>query len=173
MSEAKSRQLTHLDQSGNATMVDVGDKAMTHREASARAVIAMRPETLALIEQGGHKKGDVFGVARIAGIQAAKKCSDLIPLCHPLALSSIHVEFHVDKDNSHVIVDSICKLSGQTGVEMEALTAASIAALTIYDMCKAVDREMVIQDLRLMSKSGGQTGNWQRNVGKDEGNPCD
>lgn len=143
-------------------MVDVGNKSVSQREASARAVIAMQPETLQLIRQGGHKKGDVFGVARIAGIQAAKKCSDLIPLCHPLALSSIHVDFDIDDAESSVIIDAVCKLTGQTGVEMEALTAASVAALTIYDMCKAVDRGMVIKDVRLMAKSGGQSGNWQR-----------
>lgn len=159
MSDSK---LTHLDESGNATMVDVGSKAMSEREARARAVIAMKPETLELIRQGGHKKGDVFGVARIAGIQAAKKCSDLIPLCHPLALSSIHVDFDIDETTSSVIIHSVCKLTGQTGVEMEALTAASIAALTVYDMCKAVDREMVIRDISLMAKSGGRSGNWQR-----------
>jgi cyclic pyranopterin phosphate synthase len=162
MSERKSDRLTHVDERGEARMVDVSDKASSVREARARAVVSMKPETLRLICEGGHKKGDVLAVARIAGIQAAKKCSDLIPLCHPLSLSAVNVSFDVDETGSRVIVKTGCKLTGQTGVEMEALTAASVAALTIYDMCKAVDRGMVIGELQLMSKSGGQSGAWHR-----------
>ncbi len=157
-----SSQLTHLDASGNARMVDVGQKPISERQATARAEISMLPETLALIVSGGHKKGDVFAVARIAGIQAAKKCSDLIPLCHPLMLSAVKVELRPDAAGNRVIIDATCKLAGQTGVEMEALTAASVAALTIYDMCKAVDRGMEITSVRLLEKSGGKSGDWQR-----------
>jgi cyclic pyranopterin phosphate synthase len=154
--------LTHLDDQGAAHMVDVTDKQSTQRIAVAQAMVTMLPETLALIEQGGHKKGDVFAVARIAGIQAAKRCSDLIPLCHPLMLSSVDVQFESDRDNSTVTIFATCKLSGQTGVEMEALTAASIAALTLYDMCKAVDKGMVISQLQLLEKQGGKSGSWRR-----------
>lgn len=154
--------LTHLDKHGNANMVDVGDKAVTARTARAEAVVRMLPETLQLITEGRHAKGDVFGVARIAGIQAAKKCSELIPLCHPLMLSSVKVELHADPASSSVHILAICKVSGQTGVEMEALTAASVAALTIYDMCKAVDRGMEISRIRLLEKAGGKSGSWQR-----------
>ncbi len=153
--------LTHIDEQGRARMVDVGAKASTRREASAEALVAMQPATLRLILEGGHNKGDVFSVARIAGIQAAKKCADLIPLCHPLALSSVEVGFDPDLAGSQVRILATCKLTGQTGVEMEALTAASIAALTIYDMCKAVDRGITINQLRLIAKSGGQSGTWQ------------
>jgi len=155
-------KLTHLDESGAAHMVDVSDKASTSREAIAQATVNMLPETLALIESGGHKKGDVFAVARIAGIQAAKRCSDLIPLCHPLMLTGIDVQLSADTKNSAVRIEARCKLSGQTGVEMEALTAASVAALTIYDMCKAVDRGMVISEIQLQEKRGGKSGDWQR-----------
>jgi len=154
--------LTHLNDQGQAHMVDVGEKAVTARSASAEAFIIMLPATLQLITDGKHKKGDVFAVARIAGIQAAKKCSDLIPLCHPLMLSNIQVELHPDAENSQVRILATCKVSGQTGVEMEALTAASVAALTIYDMCKAVDRGMVISNVRLLEKAGGKSGLWQR-----------
>jgi cyclic pyranopterin phosphate synthase len=164
MSEPE-KHLTHLDKDGNARMVDVSDKATTVREATARARIQMEPETLLLIEKGEHKKGDVFSVAKIAGIQAAKKCADLIPLCHPLALSAIDVNFIVDSEKNQVEIRTLCRLTGQTGVEMEALTAASVAALTIYDMCKGVDRGMTIGDIELLTKSGGRSGNWQR-VGK-------
>ncbi len=155
-------ELTHLDASGRAAMVDVGDKDVTRREAVAAASIFMQPETLALIERGGHSKGDVFAVARIAGIQAAKRCSDLIPLCHPLPLSSVKVELEANPAAGSVDITATCKLAGRTGVEMEALTAASVAALTIYDMCKAVDRGMVIGEVRLLEKSGGASGDWQR-----------
>jgi cyclic pyranopterin phosphate synthase len=155
-----AKQLTHIDASGSATMVDVSDKANTVREASAEAYVQMKPETLALIAAGGNKKGDVLAVARIAGIQAAKKCSEMIPLCHPLLLSSVKLELTVDSEANRVHIIASCKLTGQTGVEMEALTAASIAALTVYDMCKAVDRGMEITGLRVLQKSGGKSGDW-------------
>ena len=152
--------LTHLDSQGRANMVDVTDKAVTSREAVAQAVVRMRPETLAMIVNGGHPKGDVFAVARIAGIQAAKKTSDLIPLCHPLMLTSVKVELSAQGTDAVLIV-ARCKLAGQTGVEMEALTAASVAALTIYDMCKAVDRGMTIEGLRVLEKLGGKSGHFK------------
>lgn len=154
--------LTHIDDQGRARMVDVGGKQVTERAATASAVISMEPETLALILSGDSKKGDVLGVARIAGIQAAKKCSDLIPLCHPLALTSAEVTFDCDKPTSRVLIRATCKVSGKTGVEMEALTAASVAALTIYDMCKAVDRGMVISEVALKEKAGGKSGTYKR-----------
>ncbi len=153
-------QFTHINASGEAQMVDVTEKAITQREATAESKIIMLPSTLQLIIDGGHKKGDVFFVARLAGIQAAKKCSDLIPLCHPLMLSSVKVDLAADVENSCVTIQASCKLAGQTGVEMEALTAASVAALTIYDMCKAVDKGMVINQTRLLLKSGGKSGEW-------------
>lgn len=152
--------LTHLDAQGRANMVDVTAKAVTAREAVAEARIQMLPETLQMIEQGGHPKGDVYAVARIAGIQAAKKTHELIPLCHPLLLTSIKVDLQADGDGC-VRIEARCKLAGQTGVEMEALTAASVAALTIYDMCKAVDKGMVIHGVRLLEKVGGKSGHWQ------------
>jgi cyclic pyranopterin phosphate synthase len=155
-------KLTHLDAAGRASMVDVGEKAVTQREALAAASVYMDAATLELIESGGHSKGDVFSVARVAGIQAAKRCSDLIPLCHPLQLTSVKVELSANRDKSCVDILARCKLAGRTGVEMEALTAASVAALTVYDMCKAVDRAMVIGDLRLLEKSGGASGEWRR-----------
>jgi cyclic pyranopterin phosphate synthase len=152
--------LTHLDSQGRANMVDVTDKAVTFREAVAQARVRMLPQTLRMIVNGEHPKGDVFAVARIAGIQAAKKTSDLIPLCHPLMLTGVKVELAADGDDAVLIV-ARCKLSGQTGVEMEALTAASVAALTIYDMCKAVDRGMVIEQVCLLEKLGGKSGHFQ------------
>lgn len=152
--------LTHLDAKGHAHMVDVADKAVTARLATAEAVVRMRPQTLNMIVQGEHPKGDVFAVARIAGIQAAKKTSELIPLCHPLMLSSVKVELVAQGDDA-VHITATCKLAGQTGVEMEALTAASVAALTIYDMCKAVDRGMTIEQVRLLEKQGGKSGHYQ------------
>jgi cyclic pyranopterin monophosphate synthase len=155
-------KLTHLDSQGQAQMVDVGEKSVTHRTATAEAIIELKPETLELIVEGGHKKGDVFAVARIAGIQAAKKCSDLIPLCHPLMLSSVNVELKANEEESQVFIQATCKLAGQTGVEMEALTAASVAALTVYDMCKAVDRGMIIKSVQLLEKAGGKSGTWTR-----------
>ena len=162
MSNNPGEKLTHLDDQGRAHMVDVGGKDITERIATAGAAVVMRPETLAMIQGGETKKGDVLAVARIAGIQAAKKCSDLIPLCHPLALTSVKVEFEADVDAGKINILATCKVSGKTGVEMEALTAASVAALTIYDMCKAVDRGMQIQDLMLRQKSGGKSGDWSR-----------
>ncbi|NWB89292.1 cyclic pyranopterin monophosphate synthase MoaC [Pseudomonas gingeri] len=149
--------LTHLDAEGRASMVDVTDKDPSNREAQAQAWIRMLPSTLKLIQQNGHPKGDVFAVARIAGIMAAKKTHELIPLCHPLMLSSIHVELSAEEPDSVKIV-STCRLNGRTGVELEALTAASVAALTIYDMCKAVDRGMVIERVQLLRKQGGKSG---------------
>ncbi|MDO9318703.1 MAG: cyclic pyranopterin monophosphate synthase MoaC [Gammaproteobacteria bacterium] len=155
-------ELTHLDAQGNARMVDVGGKAITSRSATAQATVAMLPATLQLIIAGGHKKGDVLAVARIAGIQAAKKCSDLIPLCHPLMLNSVKVDFEMDEDASRIIITTVCSLDGKTGVEMEALTAASVAALAIYDMCKAVDKGMVIERICLQEKLGGKSGHYVR-----------
>ncbi|MDG1580087.1 cyclic pyranopterin monophosphate synthase MoaC [Pseudomonas sp. GOM6] len=152
--------LTHLDSQGRANMVDVTDKAVTSREASAEARVRMLPETLRMIVDGDHPKGDVFAVARIAGIQAAKKTHELIPLCHPLLLTGVKVELAAEGDDCVRIV-ARCKLAGQTGVEMEALTAASVAALTIYDMCKAVDRGMTIENVRLLHKSGGKSGEYR------------
>ena len=152
--------LTHLDSQGRAHMVDVTDKAATFREATAEAWVRMRPQTLQMIVEGAHPKGDVFAVARIAGIQAAKKTADLIPLCHPLMLSGVKVELTAEGDDA-VRIRARCKLTGQTGVEMEALTAASVAALTLYDMCKAVDRGMVIENVRLLEKLGGKSGHFK------------
>lgn len=159
---SKSHSLSHLDASGKANMVDVSEKVVTFRQATASGKVIMQPETLRLITTGEHKKGDVFSVSRIAGIQAAKKCADLIPLCHPLMLSKVSVDFEVDTKNNLVKVISLCKLSGQTGVEMEALTAVSVAALTLFDMCKAVDPSMVISDIQVENKQGGKTGMWER-----------
>jgi cyclic pyranopterin phosphate synthase len=153
-------QLTHLDSQGHAHMVDVSEKDITTRVARAEAFVEMLPETLALITGGKHKKGDVLAVARIAGIQAAKKCSDLIPLCHPLMLSKVSVELTPEVELNRVRIDTMCKLNGRTGVEMEALCAASVAALTLYDMCKAVDRGMTVTGLRVMEKQGGKSGHW-------------
>ncbi len=153
-------KLTHLNEQGEAHMVDVSDKDKTERVAIAQAVISMQAETLTMISEGSHKKGDVLAVARIAGIQAAKQCSNLIPLCHPLMLTSIKVDCEADEKNSCVRITSQCKLNDRTGVEMEALTAASIAALTIYDMCKAVDKGMIVSDVKLLEKKGGRSGHW-------------
>ena len=158
--------LTHTDAQGQASMVDVGEKAATQREARAEAYITMRPETLSLVQDNGLKKGDVLAVARIAGIQAAKQCSQLIPLCHPLMLNYTGVEFELQFDEScqpiksRIRIESCCRLSGKTGVEMEALTAASVAALTVYDMCKAADKNMRVDGLRVLEKSGGKSGHY-------------
>ena len=157
-------QLTHINDQGAARMVDIGDKAVTERTAVAAAVVSMQAQTMTLLEQGAHKKGDVLAVARIAGIQAAKKCADLIPLCHSLMLTSVEVSFALDSATSQVHIEACCKVSGKTGVEMEALTAVAVAALTIYDMCKAVDRGMEISGIALLRKEGGKSGLWQRNV---------
>ncbi|MEK9945323.1 MAG: cyclic pyranopterin monophosphate synthase MoaC [Alphaproteobacteria bacterium] len=153
-------KLTHFDAAGNAQMVDVSDKDVTERIASAGATITMQPDTLALIQEGRAKKGDVLGTARLAGIMAAKKTADLIPLCHPLALSSVTVDLVCDPERNAVDITATCKLKGRTGVEMEALTAASVAALTVYDMCKAVDRGMVISEVKLLHKAGGKSGDF-------------
>jgi indole-3-glycerol phosphate synthase len=153
---------THLDAEGRARMVDVSDKQETERVAIAGARVVMRPETLERIRSGDFAKGDVLAVARLAGIIAAKRTAELIPLCHPLALTSVNVDLECMTQRSAVEITATCKLRGRTGVEMEALTAASIAALTVYDMCKAVDRGMIITDLRLLRKSGGRSGNWER-----------
>lgn len=149
---------THIDDDGNAVMVDVSAKAGTERTATARGSVYMQPETLARIMEGGVKKGDVLSVAQLAGIMGAKKTPDLIPLCHPLALTSVKVNLTTDPDRNAVDIEATCKLKGQTGVEMEALTACSVAALTVYDMCKAVDRGMRISDIRLTHKAGGKSG---------------
>jgi cyclic pyranopterin phosphate synthase len=151
-------KLTHLDATGNAHMVDVSDKHVTSRSATARAQVNMLPETLALILGGTAKKGDVLATARIAGIMAAKKTHELIPLCHPLLITKVSVDFTADEKTSSIEVSATVRVEGKTGVEMEALTACSIAALTLYDMCKAVDRGMKITDLRLTEKSGGKSG---------------
>ena len=155
---AKSDTLTHLDEDGRVSMVDVGWKPVTDREAVARGHVSMQPETLRLIEQGLMKKGDVLTIAQLAGIMAAKRTSELIPLCHPLPLNKVDVALELDEPNSRIIVTATARTSGKTGVEMEALTAVSVAGLTVYDMCKAVDRGMCIEVVRLVSKTGGQSG---------------
>lgn len=152
--------LTHLDDAGAANMVDVSAKDVTHRIAVARGTVTMRPETLELIRSGNAKKGDVIGTARIAGILGAKKTHELIPLCHPLMLSKVSIDIEPDDGLPGLVVTATTKVSGQTGVEMEALTACSVACLTIYDMAKAVDRGMVIGDIRLLEKAGGKSGHW-------------
>ena len=154
-------KLTHINENGDAQMVDVSDKNNTAREAKAGAVVLMKAETLALIVSGSHKKGDVLAVARVAGIQAAKKCWELIPLCHPLMLSKVSIELTPNQEKSCIEIIATAKLDGKTGVEMEALTAASITALTIYDMCKAVDRFMRIDNVQLLEKKGGKSGHWK------------
>ncbi len=156
--------LTHFNQAGEAYMVDVGDKSVTKRTAVAEGQIRMLDKTLELIKQGTHKKGDVFGIARIAGIMAAKRTADLIPLCHPLALTKVTVDFKILEDDVAVECRAQVQTSGQTGVEMEALTAVQIALLTIYDMCKAVDRGMIMTDIRLLEKIGGKSGHWVREL---------
>jgi cyclic pyranopterin phosphate synthase len=153
---------THFDKEGKAQMVDVSDKAETERVATAQGSVIMRPATLALIKEGGVEKGDVLSVARLAGIMGAKKTPDLIPLCHPLALTSVQVDLTLDEARNAVDITATCKLVGKTGVEMEALTAVSVAALTVYDMCKAVDKGMQIVDIRLTHKSGGKSGTYER-----------
>ncbi|WP_299668970.1 cyclic pyranopterin monophosphate synthase MoaC [uncultured Psychromonas sp.] len=156
-----SATFTHINQDGKANMVDVTAKEVTVRQAIAEAYVDMSPETLALIVNGQHHKGDVFATARIAGIMAAKKTSDLIPLCHPLALTKVEVNITAETDMNRVRIESLCKLSGKTGVEMEALTAASVAALTIYDMCKAIQKDMVISAVKLLEKKGGKSGHFK------------
>nr|WP_320142141.1 cyclic pyranopterin monophosphate synthase MoaC [uncultured Cohaesibacter sp.] len=164
MSDAK---LTHLDDTGAANMVDVSAKTPTVRIAVASANVRMKRETLDLILSGNTKKGDVLATARIAGIMAAKRTHELIPLCHPLALSKVAVDIEADEDLPGLMITATAKLTGQTGVEMEALTAASIAGLTIYDMAKAVDKGMVISDVRLLEKQGGKSGHWQADTNEN------
>ncbi len=155
-------ELTHFNQLGEVHMVDVGDKDVTHRVGVAEGRIVMEAETLAMIEGGNHKKGDVLGIARIAGIMGAKKTSDLIPLCHPLAITKVELSFRTDTESKSVYCMGVVETRGQTGVEMEALTAVQVALLTIYDMCKAVDRGMVMSNIQLVHKSGGKSGDWNR-----------
>jgi cyclic pyranopterin phosphate synthase len=157
----REQRLTHLDSRGEARMVDVGDKAVTSRLAVARAQIRMKPETLSVILASELSKGDALVTARIAAIQAAKKTSDLIPLCHPLPITKVSVELRADHALPGIVIEVTCKVRGQTGIEMEALTAASVAALTVYDMAKSIDRGMVIEQVMLIEKSGGKTGEWR------------
>lgn len=157
-----SDRFTHFDAEGQAHMVDVGDKDVTERVAVASGRIRMQAQTLAMIQEGGHKKGDVLGVARIAGIMAAKRTSELVPLCHPLPLTKVSIEFTPDPHLREIRALATAKTRGQTGVEMEALCAVQVALLTVYDMCKAVDRGMVIESVRLEEKSGGKSGHWRR-----------
>ena len=154
-------KLSHIDDDGKAAMVDVSDKDVTERSATAQGAVVMAPNTMRLIEAGEVKKGDVLTVARLAGIMGAKKTPELIPLCHPLALNAIDVELTLDPDRNAVLISATCRVKGRTGVEMEALTAVAIAALTIYDMCKAVDRAMRLTDIRLVEKSGGRSGTFR------------
>ncbi len=156
-----TQNLTHVDNRGKASMVDVSDKAVSIREARAEVFVQLNAKTVDKIKENSMKKGDVLCVARIAGIQAAKKCADLIPLCHLLMLSKVAIDFEW-VGNNHLRIESYCKLSGKTGVEMEALTAASVAALTIFDMCKAIDRAMIIDGLKVLEKKGGRSGHWVR-----------
>ena len=155
-------KLTHFNQAGEAHMVDIADKASSARRAVAAGRIVMQAQTLELIQQGGHKKGDVLGVARVAGIMATKRTAELVPMCHPLALTHVAVEFATDLDSNAIECTVTAETTGQTGVEMEALTGVQVSLLTIYDMCKSVDRGMVISDVRLLEKSGGKSGPWTR-----------
>lgn len=161
-----SEQLTHLDSNGHATMVDVGDKAITSRTAVAQGEVRMSANTLAAIRDGNVPKGDVLAAARIAGIMAAKKTPDLIPLCHTLLLTKVALDFEVDEDEQRVLITATVRCNGQTGVEMEALTAVSVAALTIYDMAKALDKGMIIGAICLLEKQGGKSGEWRRDQAK-------
>jgi cyclic pyranopterin phosphate synthase len=157
------RKLSHLDEQGRARMVDVSDKGVSRRIAIARGSIEMRPETLALILEDKIEKGDVFSVARVAGIMAAKKTSELIPMCHPLNITSVEIDLSPQENPARVEIEAAVRVDGKTGVEMEAMTAVCVAGLTIYDMCKAVDREMSIREIRLVKKSGGKSGTFIRN----------
>jgi cyclic pyranopterin monophosphate synthase len=154
--------LTHLDESGRARMVDVSDKAITQREATARAIVSMQPATARLIGAGAMAKGDVLAVAQVAGVMAAKRTPDLIPLCHPLPITGVDMTFDLDVERARLEIHATVRVTGRTGVEMEALTAASVAALTVYDMCKAVDRGMSIGNVELLHKVGGKSGEFQR-----------
>lgn len=156
-------KLTHLDESGSARMVDVGEKLITERLAVASGFVSMSADALSMVLEASNKKGDVLAIARVAGIQAAKQCSNLIPLCHPLMLDSAKVNLELGTDG--IKIEAICKISGRTGVEMEALTAVSVAALTIYDMCKAADKAMIIRDIQLDRKVGGRGGEYQKDQG--------
>lgn len=160
MTKHDSTNLTHFDAAGHAHMVDVADKAVTRRTAIATGSIRMLPETLAVIAQGNAKKGDVIGIARIAAIQAAKRTSDLIPLCHPLAITKVSTAFELDVENSRIHCEVTVQCEGKTGVEMEALTATSVGLLTIYDMCKAIDRGMTLEQVKLKEKHGGKSGSY-------------
>lgn len=163
MADQSTRQnpaLSHVDQQGKAAMVDVTDKAISQRTAVAEGFISMSDIAFDMLKNNQHKKGDVLAVARIAGIQAAKKCSDLIPLCHPLMLTKVQVDFALCEHQKCVRIEALCKLAGQTGVEMEALTAVSVAALTLFDMCKAVDPGMQISGIRVLQKTGGKSAHW-------------
>jgi cyclic pyranopterin phosphate synthase len=153
-------EFSHLDQQGNANMVDITNKQPTSRSASAVAYVYMLPDTLAKVEQQDMSKGDVLSVARIAGIQGAKRCADLIPLCHPLALTKVSIEFAIEAHKNRIRIQSLCKVTGKTGVEMEALTAVSVSALTIFDMCKAIEPGMRISDMHVLTKKGGKSGDW-------------
>ena len=155
-------ELTHFDDTGRARMVDVTEKGETVRVATARAAVRMKPSTLELIEQGRVAKGDVLAVAQVAGIMAAKRTPDLIPMCHPLAITGVEMRLELNRDESSVEISATVRLAGRTGVEMEALTAVAVAALTVYDMCKSVDREMIIDQIRLMHKAGGKSGEFRR-----------
>lgn len=157
-------ELTHFNANGEAHMVDVGNKEITSREATAEGRISMQAETLQKIIEGTHKKGDVLGVARLAGIMAAKKTSDLIPLCHPLAITAVELNLTPEPEKNSVYCQATVRTDGKTGVEMEALTAVHVALLTIYDMCKAVDRWMNMNDIGLLAKSGGKSGNWRKSA---------
>lgn len=157
-----STVLTHFDQAGQAHMVDVGEKAESHRVAIASGVITMKPETLTVIQSGTARKGDVLGIARIAAIMASKRTSDLIPLCHPLALTHVSVDFKMDQARSCISCTARVETTGKTGVEMEALTAVQVGLLTIYDMSKAIDRGMVMSDIRVQEKTGGKSGSWHQ-----------
>jgi len=154
-------EFTHFDSQGKAAMVDVSDKDATERTATAAGSVVMQPDTIRMIVEGGAKKGDVLSVARLAGIMGAKRTPDLIPLCHPLSLTSVKVDLTVDKARDAIDISATCRLKGRTGVEMEALTAVAVAALTVYDMCKAVDRGMRITDIRLIHKAGGKSGEFR------------
>jgi cyclic pyranopterin phosphate synthase len=155
-------ELTHLDERGRARMVDVSDKDITQREATARAIVSMQPETARLIASGGVAKGDVLAVAQVAGVMAAKRTPDLIPLCHPLPITGVSMNFELDEEHARLEIQATVRVTGRTGVEMEALTAAAVAALTVYDMCKAVDRGMSIGNVELLHKAGGKSGEFVR-----------
>ena len=166
-------QLSHLDEQGRARMVDVSAKADTVREATARGRVRMQPATLALVRSGGVAKGDVLAVARVAGIMAAKRTGELIPMCHPLPITGVTVDIAADQAGAALEIEATARIVGKTGVEMEALTAVSVAALTIYDMCKAVDRGMTIEAVRLVHKAGGKSGEYQREGEDAGGQPTD